>query len=249
MPADAQLSFDADASAMEVTAGSRYLRLVSSSTSIAAATLRDDRRIVQALRAGDELAFAELVRDLGPSMLRVARLHVSTRAVAEEVVQETWLGVFRGLDRFEGRSSLKTWVFRILTNTAKTRGEREGRTTPFSALVREEAEADDPAVDADRFNRDGRWAGHWSAPPAEWTQLPEERLLESEARKVIDRAVDALPPVQAAVIRLRDIEGFAAEDVCNVLDISETNQRVLLHRARSKVRRALEDYLGSTDAV
>jgi RNA polymerase sigma-70 factor (ECF subfamily) len=173
-------------------------------------------------------------------------MYVSTRAVAEEVVQEAWLGVLRGLGRFEGRSSLKTWIFRILTNTAKTRGEREGRTVPFSALAGEEVDADDPAVDADRFRKEGRWTGHWSEPPADWAQLPEARLLGDEARAVIDQAVASLPPAQATVIRLRDIEGFDAEDVCNVLEISETNQRVLLHRARSKVRRALEDYLGDT---
>jgi len=220
---------------------------VPSSNPLTAPAQREDARLILALRAGDEAVFALLVDDLGPSMLRMALLYVSTRAVAEEVVQEAWLGVLRGLDRFEGRSSLKTWIFQILTNTAKTRGEREGRTIPFSALARDEADADDPAVVADRFHQDGRWAGHWSAPPAEWGQLPEERLLGSEARDVIDRAVAELPPAQAMVIRLRDIEGFEADEVCNVLEISETNQRVLLHRARSKVRRALEDYLKETE--
>jgi RNA polymerase sigma-70 factor, ECF subfamily len=214
------------------------------SNPLAAPVRADDARLVRALRAGDEAAFAMLVAELSPSMLRVARMSVSTRAVAEEVVQEAWLGVLRGLDRFEGRSSLKTWIFRILTNTAKTRGEREGRTVPFSALAGEEVEADDPAVDADRFRREGRWTGHWLEPPADWAQLPEARLLGDEARAVIDQAVASLPTAQATVIRLRDIEGFDADDVCNVLEISETNQRVLLHRARSKVRRALEDYLG-----
>jgi RNA polymerase sigma-70 factor (ECF subfamily) len=214
------------------------------SNPLTAPDLQDDRRTVAALRAGDEATFGALVAELGPSMLRVARMYVSSRAVAEEVVQEAWLGVLRGIDRFEGRSSLKTWIFRILTNTAKTRGEREGRTVPFSSLAGDEAEADDPAVDVDRFHREGRWTGHWSAPPADWAQLPETRLLGAEARAVIDEAVASLPPAQATVIRLRDIEGFDAEDVCNVLEISETNQRVLLHRARSKVRRALEDYLG-----
>jgi RNA polymerase sigma-70 factor (ECF subfamily) len=187
-----------------------------------------------------------LIDELGPSMHRVARMFVSSDAVADEVVQEAWLGVLRGLDRFEGRSSLKTWIFRILTNTAKTRGEREGRTLPFSALAGDEVETDDPAVDADRFRREGRWTGHWSEPPAEWAQVPEARLLGAEARAVIDDAVTSLPPAQAAVIRLRDIEGFDADEVCNVLELSETNQRVLLHRARSKVRRALEDYLRET---
>jgi len=220
---------------------------VPSPNPVAAPAQLEDMRLVDALRAGDEAVFAALVRELGPSMLRVARLHVSSRAVAEEVVQEAWLGVLRGIARFEGRSSLKTWIFRILTNTAKTRGEREGRTLPFSSLAGDEAEGDEAAVDADRFHREGRWTGHWSAPPADWAQLPEDRLLDAEARAVIDAAVAALPPAQATVIRLRDIDGFDAGDVCNVLEISETNQRVLLHRARSKVRRALEDYLGDTD--
>jgi RNA polymerase sigma-70 factor (ECF subfamily) len=231
---------------VEVRTRSRYVPRVPPSNPLAAPVRTDDTRLVQSLRAGDEAAFAMLVAELSPSMLRMARMYVSTRAVAEEVVQEAWLGVLRGLERFEGRSSLKTWIFRILTNTAKTRGEREGRTVPFSALAGEEVEADDPAVDADRFRREGRWTGHWSEPPADWGQVPEARLLGNEARAVIDQAVAALPPAQATVIRLRDIEGFDAGDVCNVLEISETNQRVLLHRARSKVRRALEDYLGDT---
>jgi RNA polymerase sigma-70 factor (ECF subfamily) len=205
---------------------------------------RADARVVEALRAGDEAAFATLVRELTPALLRVARLHVTSRAVAEEVVQETWLGVLNGLVRFEGRSSLKTWIFRILTNTAKTRGERERRTIPFSALARDEAEADETSVDPDRFQHEGRWAGHWAAPPTDWAVSPEGRLLGAEARRVIDAAIDALPPAQATVIRMRDVDGLDAEEVCNALEISETNQRVLLHRARSKVRRALESYMG-----
>ena len=199
-----------------------------------------DAEIVEALRAGDEAAFAMLVAQYGASMLRVAQMYVRTRAVAEEVVQEAWLGVLRGIGTFEGRSSLKTWIFRILTNTAKTRGEREGRTIPFSAL----GDDDEPAVEAERFQHEGRWAGHWAAPPSPWTEVPENRLLSAETRAVVARAIEGLPPTQATVITMRDVEGFESEDVCNVLDISETNQRVLLHRARSKVRRALEDYLG-----
>jgi RNA polymerase sigma-70 factor (ECF subfamily) len=212
----------------------------------AAPALGEDFRVVEALRAGDEAVFTVLVGELGPSMLRLARLHVSSRAVAEEVVQEAWIGMLRGIERFEGRSSLKTWIFRILVNTAKTRGEREGRTVPFSSLAQEEADADEPAVEVDRFHAEGRWTGHWSAPPADWAQLPEDRLLGTEARAVIDAAVAALPAAQATVIRLRDIDGFDSAEVCNVLQVSETNQRVLLHRARSKVRRALEDYLQGT---
>jgi RNA polymerase sigma-70 factor (ECF subfamily) len=199
----------------------------------------EDARLVDALRAGDESAFMQLVREWGPAMLRVARMYVSSRAVAEEVVQETWVGVLNGIDRFEGRSSLKTWVFRILTNTAKTRAVREGRSVPFSSLAPEGEEA----VDADRFlGDDTRFPGHWAAPPRRWAG-PEGQLLAGEALEVIEREIAALPPAQAAVITMRDIEGLDAEDVCNALDISETNQRVLLHRARSKVRRALEEYM------
>src|SRR5919197_396587 len=178
---------------------------------------REDAGVVEALRAGDEAVFSALVRELGPSMLRVARLHVASRAVAEEVVQEAWLGVLSGIGRFEGRSSLKTWIFRILTNTAKTRGERERRTIPFSALAREEADVDEAAVDPDRFQHEGRWTGHWAAPPSDWAATPEGRLLDAEARRVIEAAIDALPPAQATVIRLRDVEGFEADEVCNAL--------------------------------
>jgi len=200
-----------------------------------------DAEIVEALRAGDEAAFAMLVAQYGASMLRVAQMYVRTRAVAEEVVQDAWLGVLRGIGSFEGRSSLKTWIFRILTNTAKTRGERESRSVPFSAL---EGVDDEAAVEPERFQSEGRWAGHWAAPPSPWTDIPENRLLSTETREVVARAIAALPPAQATVITMRDVEGFDSEDVCNVLGITETNQRVLLHRARSKVRRALEDYLG-----
>jgi RNA polymerase sigma-70 factor (ECF subfamily) len=190
--------------------------------------------VVEALRAGDESAFRSLVAEYGPSMLRVARMYVSSRAVAEEVVQEAWVAVLNGIDRFEGRSSLKTWIFRILTNIAKTRGQREGRSIPFSSL----APDDEHAVDPDRFAENG----HWAAPPRSFG--PEERLLSDETMAVVEAAIAELPPNQAIVISMRDVDGFSAEEACNALDISETNQRVLLHRARSKVRQALEDYLG-----
>jgi RNA polymerase sigma-70 factor (ECF subfamily) len=202
----------------------------------------DEGRIVAALKDGDEAVFAELVREYHGALLRVAQIYVPSRAVAEEVVQETWLGVLNGIDRFEGRSSLKTWIFRILTNIAKTRAQREGRTLPFSALA-DPAGVPEAAVDPDRFRSpdDPSWPGHWSAHPAPWS--PEQRLLAGETREVIERAIEELPPSQRAVISLRDVEGWPSDEVCNALGVSETNQRVLLHRARSKVRQALEDYL------
>jgi len=200
----------------------------------------EERRLVDALRAGNESAFTRLVQEYGPGMLRVARMFVSSRAVAEEVVQEAWVGVLNGIARFEGRSSLKTWIFRILTNTAKTRAVREGRSVPFSALAAEDD--DGGAVDPDRFlGDDSRFPGHWAAPPRRWE--PERRLLSSETRDLIEREIAKLPPNQAIVVTMRDVEGFDADEVRNALDISETNQRVLLHRGRSKLRRALEEYL------
>jgi RNA polymerase sigma-70 factor, ECF subfamily len=208
------------------------------------AVTRDDLQLVEALRAGDEEAFAALTREYQAALLRVAQIYVTTRAVAEEVVQETWLGVLQGIDRFEGRSSLKTWIFRILTNIAKTRAQREGRTLPFSALQRPDA-VPEPAVEADRFlpPEHERWPGHWASKPVAW---PEDRLLAAETRDRIEVAIEALPPAQRAVISLRDVEGWSAEETCNALGLSETNQRVLLHRARSKVRAALEEYLSET---
>jgi RNA polymerase sigma-70 factor (ECF subfamily) len=195
----------------------------------------EDAPLLDALRAGDERAFAALVDKYGPSLLRLAQLYVSSRAVAEEVVQETWLAVLTGIERFEGRSSLKTWLFRILTNKAKTRGQREGRTLPFSSLA-SDGDEDQTAVAVERFARGGAWA----TPPR---GVPEERLLAGETRARVEQAISALPPNQRAVITLRDVEGLSAEEACNVLGLSETNQRVLLHRARAKVRTALERYL------
>ncbi len=204
-----------------------------------------ERELLAALRRGDEQAFTTLVEQHTPSLLRLAMLYVSSRAVAEEVVQETWLGVLQGLRRFEGRSALKTWIFRILVNTAKTRAQRENRTIPFSALAALDTDGDEPAVEPERFlpADDPQWPGHWAAPPESWEGQPEERLLAGEARERIQAAIDALPPTQREVITLRDVVGWSSEEVCNLLAISETNQRVLLHRARSRVRRALEQYL------
>jgi RNA polymerase sigma-70 factor (ECF subfamily) len=198
-------------------------------------------RELDALRAGDEEAFVALVRRHQAAMVRVAQIYVSRRDVAEEVVQEAWVGALRGLDRFEGRSSLKTWLFRIVVNLAKTRAAREGRTIPFSAL-RAPANVPEPAVDPERFRPpdDPHRPGQWAANPSEW---PEQRLLEAETLALIEQAIEALPDNQRAVISLRDLEGWSAGEVCNALELSETNQRVLLHRARAKVRRALERHL------
>jgi RNA polymerase sigma-70 factor (ECF subfamily) len=201
---------------------------------------QQDTRLLDGLRAGDEAAFAELMREYGAGMLRVAAMYVPSRAIAEEVVQEAWLGVLKGIGSFEGRSSLKTWLFRIVANTAKTRGVRESRSLPFSSLGGETA--DEGTVDPDRFLGAGhRFPGHWAAPPQAWA--PESRLLSGEALGVIEREIDRLPPAQRAVITMRDVQGFTAEEVCNALDVSETNQRVLLHRARARVRGALEEYM------
>jgi RNA polymerase sigma-70 factor (ECF subfamily) len=206
-------------------------------------TTSDDRALVELLRAGDETAFMMLVDELGPSMRRVARMYVSTDAVADDVVQEAWLGVVRGLDGFEGRSSLRTWIFRILVNTAKTRGQREGRSVPFSSLAGDDLDA--PAFDPSAFEADGESKGAWSTLPFDWRGMPEERAEATETMHVVGGAIAMLPPMQAEVIRLRDLLGWSSEEVRNALDISETNQRVLLHRARAKVRAALEDHFRS----
>ncbi len=202
----------------------------------------EDLALVERLRAGDETAFAMLIHQHQAQMLRVARMYVSSQAVAEEVVQEAWLGILQGLERFEGRSSLRTWMYRILTNIAKTRGQREGRSTPFSSIAGDDLDA--PAVDESWFRGpDDRWPGGWVSFLEDWRGIPEERLLSAEVRSLVGSAIAELPPMQAEVIRLRDVRGWSSTEVRNALDISETNQRVLLHRARSKVRRALEGYL------
>ncbi len=200
---------------------------------------REEAQLVDGLRARDEAAFAALIRMYGVGMLRVARMYVSTGAVAEEVVQEAWLAVLKGIDRFEGRSSLKTWLFRIVANTAKTRGVREARSAPFSSF-----EDGESTVSSERFlGTDERFPGHWAVPPASWAGIPEDRLLAGETMDVIRGEIERLPPSQRAVLELRDIEGLSADEVCNALDLTETNGRVLLHRARAKVRAALEEYL------
>lgn len=203
----------------------------------------DEAGLLERLRARDERAFAQLVREWSPSMLRLARMHTPSRAVAEEVVQEAWLGVLQGIDRFEGRSSLKTWVFRILVNRAMTKGVREARSVPFAALAVDEATREEAAVDPSRFTRDGAWA----SPPRQWDESPELALRSEETLRAARAAIAELPPMQRLVILMRDLEGFGSEETCNALEISETNQRVLLHRARAKVRLALEKHFEEAD--
>jgi RNA polymerase sigma-70 factor (ECF subfamily) len=199
-----------------------------------------DLALVARLRVGDETAYMSLVEALGPAMRRVARMYVRTDAVADEVVQEAWLGVLRGLHRFEGRSSLRTWIFRICVNIAKQRGEREGRSVPFASLAGDDL--DQPTWDPSAFvGADG----HWSSLPFDWRGVPEDRAAANELLAVIGRAIDALPPMQAEVLRLRDVAGWSTDEIRNALDLTDTNQRVLLHRARAKVRAAVEAYMRS----
>jgi RNA polymerase sigma-70 factor (ECF subfamily) len=196
-----------------------------------------DAELLARLRAGDEDAFMTLVDRYGPLMLRIALAHVPTRAIAEDVVGDAWLGVVSGLERFEGRSSLKTWLLRIVTNRARTRGAKERRSVPLSSL-----ESDEHAVDPDRFQPldHPRYPGGWAQPPTHW---PEERLLAKETLAKVNEAIAKLPARQQEVIVLRDVEGWPAEDVSEALDLTAGNQRVLLHRARAKVRNELEAYL------
>jgi RNA polymerase sigma-70 factor, ECF subfamily len=200
-----------------------------------------DMALVERLRAGDETTFMMLVEQHQAAMLRIARMYVSSRAVAEEVVQEAWLGIIKGLDSFEGRSSLRTWMYRIVANVAKTRGRREGRSVPFSSLAGDD---EGPTIDPEWFERAADGApGAWRAAPDDWNGIPEARLVGRETLERIGRAIEALPPMQAAVLRLRDVLGWSSEEVRNALDLSETNQRVLLHRARNRVRLELDAYL------
>lgn len=209
----------------------------------AGATSTDDWHFIHLLRSGDEAAFEILINRYHTALLRMAMVYVLSQTVAEEVVQETWIAVLESLPRFEGRSSLRTWLFRILSNRAKTRAQREGRTIPFSSLADMLDEEAEPAVDPARFRPVGQqWAGGWVAFPASWEESPEERLLSQETRMCIEKAIATLSPNQREIITLRDIEGWSSEETCSFLGISEANQRVLLHRARSKVRGALERY-------
>jgi RNA polymerase sigma-70 factor, ECF subfamily len=209
-----------------------------------------DDGLVAALCRGDADAFATLVDRHSPAMVRVAMAYVPTRAAAEEAVQETWIGVMRGIDGFEGRSSLKTWIFRILTNVAMRSGARERRSMPFSALAGAETTTGEPSVDPDRFLPADHelFPGHWVIMPTRWP-TPEDGLLAGETREVVAAAIAELPPAQRTVIALRDVEGWSAEEVCEALEISAGNQRVLLHRARSRVRNAIESYYGAVEEI
>jgi RNA polymerase sigma-70 factor (ECF subfamily) len=200
-----------------------------------------EAELLAALRAGDERAFVALVDRHHASLVRVARQYVSTQEIAEEVAQEAWLGLLRGLDTFEGRSSLRTYLFRIVMNLARTRGVREARSAPFSSLVRDDE--DGPSVDPGRFvQAPSPGAGHWASPIRPWSGSAEQLALSAEAVAKVYEAIAGLPDVQRRVVTLRDVEGFGADEVCDLLELSEGNQRVLLHRGRTKLRQALAEY-------
>jgi RNA polymerase sigma-70 factor (ECF subfamily) len=204
---------------------------------------RDEEQLLTELRKGDEEAFCALVRRHTPSMTRVAMAFVSRRAVADEVVQETWLNVVRSLGAFEARCSLRTWIYTILGNCARRRAEQEQRLVPLSEIAAAEASGDELGVSRDRFFESGRWAGMWSTAVSRWEDLPENRLVSRELRTTLLEAIDALPRMQRAVITLRDIEGWSPEEVCEYLGHANGNQRNLLHRARAAARSAIERYL------
>jgi RNA polymerase sigma-70 factor, ECF subfamily len=209
----------------------------------------DDARLIAALSRGDADAFAALVDRHSQAMIRVAMAYVPSRAAAEEAVQETWIAVMRGIDGFERRASLKTWIFRILTNVAMRTGARERRSVPFSGLS-EADETGEPSVEPDRFlpADHALFPGHWAIMPTRWP-TPAEGLLAGETREVIIAAIASLPIAQRTVIALRDIEGWSSEEVCAALEITAGNQRILLHRARSRVRAAIERYYGAVEAI
>lgn len=203
----------------------------------------DDASVVAALRAGDEAAFVRLVGKHHKSFVRIAQAWVHDASVAEEVVQETWVTVLEKLDTFEGRSALRTWLCAILVNQARSRARREGRSVPLSSLVDAELADDAPAVPADRFQpAEHHWAGHFTGVPARFP-TPEEALSNLQLRRVLEHAIAALPPVQQQVLVLFDVEGLSGDEVCNILGLHGTHQRVLLHRARAKVRALLEEQL------
>jgi RNA polymerase sigma-70 factor (ECF subfamily) len=209
----------------------------------------DEQTLIERLKARDESAFVELIESYYGYLFPLADFYVSNKAVAEEVVQETWLAVLKGIDRFEGRSSFKTWISQIVMNQARTRGVREGRMVPFSEFA--DDDKPEPAIDPACFQLQHEGCpGHWSVAPRPWNDDPESQLLSSESMTVLQNAVALLPDAQRLVLTMRDIQGDTPEEVCNVLSISETNQRVLLHRARSRVRGMVESHFsksGRTD--
>lgn len=207
------------------------------------ALAKNEQQLIVRLRKGDEGAFDELVNKHHSALIRMAMGHVADRDVAEEVVQDTWMAVIESLDRFEGRSSLRTWIFGILIHKAKDRGVREKRHTTFSALESYDDDHDE-AVDPARFQQSGEWAGHWAFPPQPWDdQTPEKLLANQQAVNAMQRAIDELPPTLKDVLILRDVEGVESREVCELLKITETNLYVRLHRARERVRQAVETYL------
>lgn len=212
------------------------------------ATAQHAADVVAALRAGDEQAFASLVDTHHAAMVRLAARYVDNDSVAQEVAQEAWLAFIGSLERFEGRASVKTWLFRTLLNCARNRRRAEIRSVPFCAVF-DAQDAPEPAVDAERFRTEGPWAGNWALPPRSFGDDGEGQLLRGELRDELAAAVELLPPAQREVITLRDIEGFSAEETAAVLNLSEANQRVLLHRARSRVRAKLEAYFQREDGT
>lgn len=206
----------------------------------------DDDELIKALRGGDERAFGWLLDTYSAALHRTARVYVATDAHADEVVQETWLAVLRGIDNFQQRSSLKTWLYRILMNIARTRGVKESRTLPFASAAGLMIDGADPTFDPERFRGpEDQCAGGWVSFPLDWEHQPESRLLSDETLARVADAIALLPPTQRAVVTLRDVEGWTSLEVCDTLELSETNQRVLLHRGRAKIRRALESYFES----
>ena len=198
--------------------------------------------LLASLRAGDEAAFCSLVDAYHVALVRLAMQYVANGSVAEEVAQETWIAFVQGLARFEGRSSVKTWLFRTLLNCARSRKRKEVRSVPFAAMFDPDSD-EGPAVDPSRFRPDGIWAGHWAVVPRSFAADGESTLLTAELRERIQTAIDALPEAQREVLTLRDVEGFDAHEACEVLGVSEVHQRVLLHRARAKLRAAIEAYV------
>lgn len=203
-----------------------------------------DDALIEALKAGDEAAFDDIVRRWSNAMLRVALAHVRNRASAEEVVQEAWLTMIRALDRFERRSALRTWVLGIVINLGRSRARADRRSASL-----EDDQPHDRAVDPERFlpATHAKWPHHWASEPIKWS-TPEHELLNGEARRVLEAAIDALPAAQREVLILRDVEGLSGAEVCNIARLTDTHQRVLLHRARSRVRAALERYLAVAEA-